>query len=79
MTPIVAALERDGLVTREPDASDARAALLRATPKGLRLMAEARSRRVALIATELAALTAADRAVLERAVGILEQLPSRRP
>ncbi len=79
MTPIVAALERDGLVTRESDASDARAALLRATPKGLRLMAEARSRRVALIAAELAALTAADRAILARAVVILEQLPSRRP
>jgi DNA-binding MarR family transcriptional regulator len=78
MTPIVAALERDGLVTRESDASDARAALLRATPRGLRLMGEARSRRVAVLAAELAGLTAADREALERAAGILERLLSKR-
>ena len=78
MTPIVAALERDGLVTRESDASDARAALLRATPRGLRLMAEARSRRVAVLAAELAGLSAADRDALERAAGILERLLSKR-
>ena len=75
ITPIVAALERDGLVTRESDASDARAALLRATPRGIRLMGEGRARRVAILAAELAGLSAADRAVLERAVGILEKLP----
>ena len=34
MTPIVAALERGGLITREPDRSVARAAVLRATAKG---------------------------------------------
>jgi len=73
ITPMVAALERDGLVTREPDASDARAALLRATPKGARLMAEGRARRVAALAAELDALSAADRAILERAVAILER------
>jgi DNA-binding MarR family transcriptional regulator len=78
MTPIVAALERDGLVTRESDASDARAALLRATPKGARLMAEGRARRVALLAAELDELSASDRAALARAVGILERLPARR-
>jgi DNA-binding MarR family transcriptional regulator len=77
ITPIVAALERDGLVTRESDASDARAALLHATAKGARLMAEGRARRVALLAAELNELNAADRAALERAVGILERLPQR--
>jgi DNA-binding MarR family transcriptional regulator len=75
ITPIVAALERDGLVTREADAADARAALLRATPKGARLMAEGRARRVAALAAELGELSSADRAVLERAVDILERLP----
>jgi DNA-binding MarR family transcriptional regulator len=79
MTPIVAALEHDGLVTRESDASDARAALLRATPKGARLMAEGRARRVAALAAELTALSETDLAALERAVGILEKLPGRRP
>ena len=77
ITAIVAALERDGLVTRESDASDARAALLRATAKGARLMAEGRARRVALLAAELNQLSAADRAVLEQAIGILERLPAR--
>lgn len=72
MTPIVAALERDGLVTRETDTSDARAALLRATPKGARLMAEGRARRVALLAADLAALSARERAVIAEAVEILE-------
>lgn len=79
MTPIVAALEHDGLVTRESDASDARAALLRATPKGARLMAEGRARRVAALAAELNDLSETDLASLERAVGILEKLPGRRP
>jgi DNA-binding MarR family transcriptional regulator len=79
MTPIVAALEHDGLVTRESDASDARAALLRATPKGARLMAEGRARRVAAVAAELNDLSETDLAALERAVGILERLPGRRP
>jgi DNA-binding MarR family transcriptional regulator len=78
ITPIVAALEHDGLVTRESDASDARAALLRATPKGARLMAEGRARRVAALAAELNDLSATDLAALERAVGILEKLPARR-
>jgi DNA-binding MarR family transcriptional regulator len=74
MTPIVAALEREGLVTRESDASDARAALIRATPRGIRLMGEGRSRRVALLAAELERLSAADRAALLRAVDILDGL-----
>jgi DNA-binding MarR family transcriptional regulator len=75
MTPIVAALERDGLITREADASDARASLLSATPKGARLMSEGRARRVARVAADLKNLSAADRAVLAEAVDILERLP----
>jgi len=78
MTPIVAALERAGLVVREPDAADARAALLRATPKGARLMAEGRARRVALLTAELEELAVGERAALERAVGILEGLGKAR-
>lgn len=78
MTHIVAALERAGLVTREADASDGRAALLRATPKGARLLTEGRARRVAVLAAELDELSAPDRATLARAVRILERLPVRR-
>jgi DNA-binding MarR family transcriptional regulator len=76
MTPIVAALERDGLITREADTSDARAALLRPTSKGERLMAEGRARRVSLLAEELKGLSADDRATLSRAVDILDRLSS---
>lgn len=74
ITPVVAALERDGLITREADAADARAAILRATPKGARLMAAGRTRRVALLAAELDTLGASDRATLERAAAILQRL-----
>jgi DNA-binding MarR family transcriptional regulator len=74
ITPLVAALERDGLIVREPDASDGRAALLRATPRGERLMAEGRARRVALLAAELRQLTAAERTRLADGVAILERL-----
>lgn len=77
ITNIVAALEREGLVTRESDASDARAALLRATSKGARLMAEGRARRVSLLADELKQLSAEDRATLARAVEILDQLSGK--
>jgi DNA-binding MarR family transcriptional regulator len=79
ITPIVAALERDGLVTRKPDASDARVALLTATARGARLMAEGRARRVALLASDLASLGTDDLAALDRAAAILERLPRARP
>jgi DNA-binding MarR family transcriptional regulator len=74
MTPIVAALEAEGLITREADRSDARASLLRATARGARLMTEARGRRVALLSSELQRLTSKDQAALLRAVDILERM-----
>ena len=74
VTPIVAALERDGLIAREADASDGRASLVRATARGARVMHEGRGRRVALLAGELARLSRADRRTLEDAAGILEKL-----
>lgn len=79
ITPIIAALERDGLVTREADASDARAVVLRATPKGKRLLAEGRSRRVRHLAGELRGLTAAERNALRHAADILLRLFRPRP
>lgn len=77
ITPIVAALERAGLITREPDERDARASILRATPAGRALMAQGRARRVAALAGELRGLPAADREVLRRAAGLMEQLSRR--
>jgi DNA-binding MarR family transcriptional regulator len=71
MTPIAAALERAGLVTREADASDARAVVLRATTKGKRLLAEGRSRRVRRLAADLRALSARDRRTVRAAADVL--------
>jgi DNA-binding MarR family transcriptional regulator len=74
ITPVVAALERAGLITREVDQSDARAAVLRATPTGERLMAEGRARRVATLAAELRKLSVKDQAVLRQAASLIRQL-----
>ena len=74
MTRLVAALEQAGLVTREPDPSDRRQVLLRATPSGRRLLEEGRSRRTARLARQLAALPSADLAALARAADLLERL-----
>ena len=74
MTPIVAALERDGLITREADEKDARAAVLRATAKGQKLMAEGRSRRVAELSAELRALSASEQQLLRRAAVLMQRL-----
>jgi len=78
ITPIVAALENDGLLTRESDEQDARASVLRATAKGQKLMAEGRARRVATLTAELRELSARDRDVLRRAVALLQRLPGAR-
>ena len=78
MTRLVAALERDGLVTREPDPADRRQVLLRATPAGRRRLEEGRARRTATLARRLAALPPEDLAALARAASLLERL-SRPP
>jgi DNA-binding MarR family transcriptional regulator len=73
MTPVVVALERDGLVTREVDPLDGRAVILRATPKGAKVMAAARARRVAHLAADLRRLRADERATLHAATAILRR------
>jgi len=79
MTPIVAALERDGLITRGADPSDARAGILRATDKGAKLMAEGRRRRVANLAEALRPLGAGERATLREAAAILQRTLNAQP
>jgi DNA-binding MarR family transcriptional regulator len=74
MTPIVAALERDGLIVRDADPGDARAAILRATARGRTLMAQGRARRVAALARALRRLPAGDREVLRHAAVLLQNL-----
>ena len=77
MTRIVAALEAERYVVREPSPDDGRATLVRATPAGRRLLEEGRIRRTSVLARQLAALPATDLAVLEQAVALLERLEHR--
>ncbi|HET6898601.1 MAG TPA: MarR family transcriptional regulator [Vicinamibacteria bacterium] len=72
MSRIVAGLEADGLVRREPDEQDGRRAHIHATAAGRRLLERARDRRVDQLAGWVGALAPADRAHLAEAVGILE-------
>ena len=74
ITPIVGALEREGLVTREAAQRDARASILRATAAGRELMARGRARRVEALTAELRKLPAADREILRRAAALIEQV-----
>jgi DNA-binding MarR family transcriptional regulator len=74
ITRIVAELEQAGLAIREPRASDRRVILVRATPKGERLLEEGRRRRIAALADEIVRLPTKEIADLERAIDILERL-----
>jgi len=74
ITPIVAALEREGLVTREVDEHDGRASILRATAAGRQVMTRGRARRVEALTAELRKLPAADRDILRRAADLMQQL-----
>jgi DNA-binding MarR family transcriptional regulator len=73
ITKLVAALEEGGLVEREVDAADRRMVRVRATARGTRLLQEGRKRRVASLTAALAKLPVKERAVLARAVPILER------
>ncbi len=73
MSRMVAGLVRSGLVSRGRDPGDARRLLLRATARARRLMAAGRERRLARLAEVLSGLTAAERAALASAVGVLDR------
>jgi DNA-binding MarR family transcriptional regulator len=74
ITKLVAALEEQGLVEREPDPQDRRVMRVKATARGTRLLHDGRRRRVASLAASLGELAAADRAALARAIPILEKV-----
>lgn len=74
MTRVVRALEGEGLVRRESDASDKRIVRLRATAAGARVLERGRARRIAALARELDALPAGELAALEGALDILERV-----
>ena len=78
ITRHVAALERDGLVTRESVPGDRRAARVRATPRGRRLVERGRRSRIRRVAAVLEGLDDADLAAVDQATtAVLDALQSR--
>lgn len=77
MTRLVRALESEQLVRREKDPADGRIARVRATAKGEGLLHEGRTRRVRRLAAPINELTAAERATLHDAAGILTRVVAR--
>jgi DNA-binding MarR family transcriptional regulator len=74
VTRVVYRLEEAGLVTRAPDPTDGRSALITIAPAGRALLATARTRKDAFLSERLDSLSAEDRATLERAAALLEGL-----
>jgi len=71
MSRIVDGLEEMGLAVRRPNPGDARSWLVRATPKGRRVMARGRDARVERLSAVLRAVPAGERDVVERALRLL--------
>jgi len=74
MSRLVDALEREGLVTRERDATDARLVHIRATQKGVSVMRRGRARRVARLAAQLRDMEPAKLSALAEAATIIEHI-----
>jgi DNA-binding MarR family transcriptional regulator len=67
-------LEQEGMVRRLKSGDDARVQRVEATAKGKKLLQEGRRRRVARLAADLGALTAAERTRLGEAAELMERL-----
>ncbi|HUJ65158.1 MAG TPA: MarR family transcriptional regulator [Acidimicrobiales bacterium] len=76
MTRIAARLEDEGWLERRADTSDRRVARVAVSPAGRALLDETRTRRDAFLANRLQQFTEEERALLERAVPLLERLAS---
>ena len=74
VTRAAARLVADGLVERLRDERDARAARLRATPEGRRVLAALRRRKTAYLARRLERLDPEERAILAQAGDLLERM-----
>ncbi|MFJ8578495.1 MarR family winged helix-turn-helix transcriptional regulator [Micromonospora sp. NPDC093277] len=78
VTRQVAAMQRDGLITRTPDPADGRGTVVSAAPAGLQRMAAVRAARTRLYGDILAAWSPDDRATLAELLHRLnEALDSR--
>ena len=74
MTGIANGLERDGLVVRQPSASDRRAVVIEATARGREVLQQARGVRIRLIEKRLSTLAPDDIETVTRAARLLEDL-----
>ena len=74
MTRIVTGLEKDGLVRRMGDPRDKRLTKIHATPKGQKVLAAGRARRVELLASAVERLGARELADLEHGAQLLRKV-----
>ena len=74
LSRIVARLERDGVIAREPAANDRRSTLLRLTPHGAEIFEAFDRRSSALVEGLIAGLSGAERARLVEAVETVQAL-----
>lgn len=74
MSRIVAGLARSRLIAIATDPADARRLILRPTARGTRLLQQARQRRIADLAAQVATLPPRELATLGKAVEILQKM-----
>lgn len=74
MTRLVAVLEQQGHVKREPDPRDGRASVVRVTASGAEVVSEGRAARLAALRRRVDALGPQDRALIAAATPALEAL-----
>lgn len=74
MTKIVAHLESAGFLVREVDAADRRVSWVRVTASGRRLVHRRQTDKDRYLAARIAALSPAERAILEQALPLLDTL-----
>ena len=74
MTRIVTGLEKDGLVERKDDPRDKRLTHIEATPKGRKVLAAGRARRVERLASTVGKLRGKELADLDRGVQLLREV-----
>jgi DNA-binding MarR family transcriptional regulator len=77
ISKLITILEAQRLVERESDANDGRIVRVRATARGTKLLHDGRQRRVAALVAALTALPARDRALLARALPVLERVTGK--
>jgi DNA-binding MarR family transcriptional regulator len=78
-TRFIAKLHARGLVGRTGDPADKRSSLIAITDEGSALLAEWRTRRTAFLSRKLETMSPEDRATIERAVELLEEIVETPP